>query len=142
MERCHEDVKDLLMKEIGDVVKKGSLSTQDIEFLYSAYDIIKDIYEVKEKEEESFEKGYSGRWNGMPYDDRYYNIHAYRGGNGYSMNGYPMNNGYSQMNRDNGYSRNDEKDYMINSMYSMMENASEKERTAIQDCINKLKGMN
>ena len=143
MERCYDDTKDLLMKEIGEIVKKDSLSQQDLDILYSAYDIIKDIYEIKEKEAEMYEDGYSSRW-GMPYDDRYYNIHSYRGGNGnggYSMNGYSMNN--YPMNRDNGYSRNDGKEYMLNSMYSMMDTASnEKERTAIQECINKLKGMN
>ncbi len=138
MDRCHEDTKELLMKEIKEIIKKGSLSTQDIELLYNVYDIIKDIYEITEKEDEMVERGYSGRWNGMmPYDDRYYNIHSYRGGNGYSMN-----DGYGRQNMDNGYSRNDGKDRMINSMYSMMDEVNEKERNVIQDCINKLKNMN
>lgn len=139
MERCYEDTKDLLMKEIGEIVKKGSLSQQDLDTLYSAYDIIKDIYEIKEKEAEMYESGYSSRW-GMPYDDRYYNIHSYRGGNGYSMNGgYSMNPMTYQDN--NRYSRSDAKDRMVDNLYTMMNDAqSEAERTAIQDCINRLKG--
>ena len=136
MDRCYDDTKDLLMKEISEIVKKGSLSQQDLDTLYSAIDIIKDIYEIKEKESEMYENGYSSRWNGMPYDDRYYNIHSYRGGNGYSMNSYPMNY------QDNGrYSRNDSKDRMVDNLYTMMNEAStDAERTAIQDCINRLKG--
>ena len=76
----------------------------------------------------------------MPYDDRYYNIHSYRGGNGYSMNGgYSMNPMNYQDN--NRYSRSDAKDRMVDNLYSMMNDAqSEAERTAIQDCINRLKG--
>ena len=33
MERCYDDTKDLLIKEIGEIVKKGSLSQQDLDTL-------------------------------------------------------------------------------------------------------------
>lgn len=100
-------------------------------------DIVKDICEITEKEEE-MESGYSTRWNGMmPYNDRYYDIHSYRGGNN-NQNGYANN-----YNSNNGgrYSRTEGKERMMNSLYAMMDQASsDTEKNAIQDCINRLKG--
>lgn len=122
----YDDVKSVLHKEIEGIVKKGSLTPQELDNLYKAIDVLKDICEIKEKE--SADDGYSERW-GMPHDDRYYNIHSYRG----DMNSYKRDS----MGR---YSRADAKEHMINGLYSMMGDATnEAERGAIQDCINRLK---
>lgn len=134
MERLYDDVKQLLHKEIDGIVKKGSLTPQELESLYKAIDVLKDICEIKEKEEgmEGYSErgGYSYR---MPYDDRYYNIHSFRGDG--SQGGYSM-----RRDQTGRYSREGAKEHMIDGLYSMMGDASnEAERGAIQDCINRLK---
>lgn len=135
MNKLYEDVKKLLHGEINAIVMKGSISPTELESLYKAVDILKDLCEIEEKETD-MEEGYSGRVGypgrvysgGMPYryDDRYYDIHAYRGG----------------QNRDSmgRYSRGDAKTHMIEGLYSMMgDTDSEAEKGAIQDCINRLR---
>ena len=123
MERLYYDVKELLHKEISKIVEKGSLTPQELDNLYKAIDVLKDICEITSMEGD--DGGYSERGYSMwgPNHDRYYDIHAYR-------------------NRDSmgRYSRTDAKERMVNSLYSMMGDAtSEAERGAIQDCINRLK---
>jgi len=134
MERLYDDVKQLLHKEIDGIVKKGSLTPQELESLYKAVDVLKDLCEIKEKESME-DTGYSGR---MPwtYDDRYYDIHSYKGANGgYGSNGYSM-----RRDQTGRYSREGAKEHMIDGLYSMMGDAqNEAERGAIQDCINRLK---
>lgn len=123
MERLYYDVKELLHKEISKIVEKGSLTPQELDNLYKAIDVLKDICEITSMEGD--DGGYSERSYSMwgPNHDRYYDIHAYR-------------------NRDSmgRYSRTDAKEHMIDGLYSMMGDASsEAERGAIQDCINRLK---
>ena len=129
MERLYYDVKELLHKEISKIVEKGSLTPQELDNLYKAIDVLKDICEINSME--SDDGGYSERGYSMwgPNHDRYYDIHAYRNdGNSYRRN---------SMGR---YSRTDAKEHMIDGLYSMMGDASsEAERGAIQDCINRLK---
>ena len=138
MERLYYDVKELLHKEISKIVEKGSLTPQELDNLYKAIDVLKDICEITsmEGDDEGYsERGYSMKWNNsMPYDDRYYNIHSYRGGNnGSGGNSYKRDS----MGR---YSRTDAKSHMVDTLYSMMgDTDSEAERGAIQDCINRLK---
>ena len=122
MERLYYDVKELLHKEISKIVEKGSLTPQELDNLYKAIDVLKDICEITsmEGDEGYSERGYS-MWG--PNHDRYYDIHAYR-------------------NRDSmgRYSRTGAKERMVNGLYSMMGDAtSEAERGALQDCINRLK---
>ena len=123
MERLYYDVKELLHKEISKIVEKGSLTPQELDNLYKAIDVLKDICEITSMEGD--DGGYSERGYSMwgPNHDRYYDIHAYR-------------------NRDSmgRYSRTNAKEHMVNSLYSMMGDAtSEAERGALQDCINRLK---
>jgi len=129
MERLYYDVKELLHKEISKIVEKGSLTPQELDNLYKAIDVLKDICEITSMEDD--DEGYSERGYSMwgPNHDRYYDIHAYRNdGNSYRRN---------SMGR---YSRTDAKERMVNGLYSMMGDAtSEAERGAIQDCINRLK---
>ena len=122
----YDEVKKLLHKEIEGIVKKGSLTPQELENLYKAIDVLKDICEIKEKE--GAENGYSMRWGGYPYDDKYYNIHSYNDGNSYKRD---------SMGR---YSRTGAKEHMVDELYSMMGDATnEADRGAIQDCINRLR---
>ena len=120
--KTHERVKELIIRELDKIADKGSLTPQELHSVYEAYDVLKDICELKEKDENY---GYSERGYSMwgPNHDRYYDIHAYR-------------------NRDSmgRYSRTDAKEHMINGLYSMKDDASnEADRGAIQECINKLR---
>lgn len=123
MERLYHNVKELLHKEISKIVEKGSLTPQELDNLYKAIDVLKDICEITSMEGDDggySERGYSMGW---PNHDRYYDIHAYR-------------------NRDSmgRYSRADAKERMIDGLYSMKDDASnEADRSAIQECINKLR---
>lgn len=123
--KTHERVKDLIYKELDKIVEKGSLTPQELHSIYEAYDVLKDICEVKEKEGMMDDDGYSERGYSMGWphhNDRYYDIHSYK---------------RDSMGR---YSRTDAKEHMIDNLYSMMGDASsEAERGAIQDCINRLK---
>lgn len=143
MDKRLMDAKELLLKEIDTIEKKGSISPTELDNLKKAIESVHYIYEVckidmemgEEGEEGYSERGYSMRWNNsMPYDDRYYNIHSYRGGNnGSGGNSYKRDS----MGR---YSRTDAKSHMVDTLYSMMgDTDSEAERGAIQDCINRLK---
>ena len=134
MDRRLKEAKELLLKEIEPLVKKGTLSASELENLKGAIQSVHYIYEIckidMELGEES-DEGYSERGYSMwgPNHDRYYDIHAYRNdGNSYRRD---------SMGR---YSRTDAKEHMIDGLYSMMGDASsEAERGAIQDCINRLK---
>lgn len=112
MANTHDRIKELVIRELDKIADKGSLTPQELHNVYEAYDVLKDICEVKERD--SMSGGYSERGYSMwgPHHDRYYDIHAY----------------------------NDGKERMINSLYSMKNDASnEADRGAIQECINRLK---
>lgn len=123
MANTHDRIKELVIRELDKIADKGSLTPQELHNVYEAYDVLKDICEVKERD--SMSGGYSERGYSMraPHHDRYYDIHAYGDG--------------SSTGR---YSRIDAKEHMINSLYSMKNDASnEADRGAIQECINRLK---
>ena len=121
--KTHERVKELIIRELDKIADKGSLTPQELHSVYEAYDVLKDICEIKEKE--SMDGGYSERGYSMwgPNHDRYYDIHAYR-------------------NRDSmgRYSRTDAKEHMVNDLYAMKDGASsEADKGIIQECMNKLR---
>lgn len=137
MDKRLKDAKELLLREIDNIVKKGSISPTELDNLHKAIDSVHYIAEIckyemetgEDLEEGYSERGYSMRgysMGGWPnHNDRYYDIHAYRNGSRDSMG---------------RYSRTDAKDHMIDNLYSMMSDTSnEAERGAIQDCINRLK---
>ena len=59
MERLYYDVKELLHKEISKIVEKGSLTPQELDNLYKAIDVLKDICEITSMEGD--DGGYSER---------------------------------------------------------------------------------
>lgn len=123
MANTHDRIKELVIRELDKIADKGSLTPQELHNVYEAYDVLKDICEVKEKEH--MESGYSERGYSMwgPNHDRYYDIHAYSDGGSTGR-----------------YSRADAKERMINGLYSMKNDAAnEADRGAIQECINRLK---
>lgn len=123
MANTHDRIKELVIRELDKIADKGSLTPQELHNVYEAYDVLKDICEVKERD--SMSGGYSERGYSMwgPHHDRYYDIHAYGDG--------------SSSGR---YSGTYAKERMINELYSMKNDASnEADRGAIQECINRLR---
>lgn len=146
------ELKNLLEEEIKDIVKKETISAQELDHAYKMVDIIKDICEIDSKEKESM-NGYSetGRrsYNMMPRD-------YYEDGSSYGDGNYTarVDGEYSNERRmrdskgryssrdnrnNNGNSRDGNKEMMISKLEKMMDSAtSENERSAILQCIEKL----
>ena len=119
MERIFEDLRDIVMREIDDINRKGELDENSLMCAYKLIDIVKDIHEI-----DAHENGYSQ--TGMYYD-------------GYRGNSYT--GGYSNRNRDGmgRYSRNSERDDLMAKMEHMINTAgSETERQTIKRIMNQL----
>lgn len=103
--RVYEDTKELVEKEIDEIVKKGEMSPTELEQLYKLIDIAKDICEI----EEDKMGGVSGRvsygtmpyWGQISYEDSSYGRNG-RSGTNYNQNGSGRNynNGRSSYGRD------------------------------------------
>lgn len=155
-------IKEMLMKELYEYEEKakkmngGKLSAGDLETLHKLTDTVKNIDKIEMLEEDggysedgaymgegriygtSYARGRGrnakrdsmGRYSregGMSYDD---GMSYARGGRGGNRGG-----GYSR----EGYSRADAKEYMIEKMEDMMEEAeTPREKEAIRQCIMKL----
>lgn len=149
MEKLKE-LKTLLEQQVNQITDKGDITPQDLEMLDKAVDVIKDIETIcamrKAEEEEGYSQamrgsggyGYSGTWYDPAYQGRqgqnYYTNGgtrtdgmSYRGGNSYGRN-------YRRM-----YSRDEAKDNMLDKLEELMDEATtEKERTAIRRCMEKI----
>ena len=122
MERTFEDLREIAIKELDEINKRGEMDENSLVCAYKLIDIVKDIHEI-----DSMENGYSrtGRMS------------------------YPYNNGYSYRTRDSmgrysrdyyrGYSRDNERDDLMNKMERMMDTAgSETERQVIQRIMSQM----
>jgi len=161
------DLKDLLCAELEDFAEKGKksgkMSMGDLESIHKLTDTVKNILKIDMLEEES---GYSedghymgeGRIYGTSYDG-YDRGTSYARGRGryakrdsmgrysssgmsydddmsYSLGGRTGNRGYSS---DGGYSREGGKEYMMEQLEKMMEQAQKPaEKEALRRCIDAL----
>ena len=147
------DLKDLLCAELEDYAengkKSGKMSMGDLESIHKLTDTVKNILKIDMLEDES---GYSedgaymgeGRIYGTSYDDE-----MRRGGYSYargrgryakrdSMGRYSRDDGY--MHRDVGYSREDGKEYMMERLGELMDEAQKpSEKEALRRCMEALK---
>lgn len=142
--KVYDSLKELLEEKLKEIVKKGDINSTELENIYKAVDVIKDICEIEEKKE--MESEYSMRSSRMRggnyavygnygYPEDYM---SYRGGNS-GGNSYYDGNSYRNSRNGGGYSRNGA-DHMIDQLADMMDIASsEQERRAIKECIEKLK---
>lgn len=152
------DLKDLLCAELEDYAEKGKksgkMSMGDLDSIHKLTDTVKNILKIDLMESED---GYSedghymgeGRIYGTSYDDEM------RRGGGYSyargrgryakrdrMGRYSRDDGY--MRRDgrgmrDGYSRDDGKEYMMERLGELMDEASTPtEREALKKCMQAL----
>ena len=148
------DLKDLLCAELEDYAEKGKksgkMSMGDLESIHKLTDTVKNILKIDMLEEES---GYSedghymgeGRIYGTSYDD---GIHR-EGGYSYARGRYAKRDSMGRYSRDGGvsyrggqrggYSRDDGKEYMMEQLEEMMEQAQKPaEREALKRCMQAL----
>ena len=131
-----DNLKNMLCDEVRKINAQGELNPTTLEIADTVVDIIKDIMDIREKEERmgydeegSYRGGYSNyRMNpSYGYYDNDYNSYNNRGG---------RNNSYGY---DNGYSRHTATDQMINKLEMMLQDATSKDKATIQHCIDELK---
>ena len=75
MNKVFTDVEDMLCKELGDIARKGELTSNNLDIMYKATDIVKDLYKIEAMKD--YSNGYSGRYareysgardySGVPY---------------------------------------------------------------------------
>ena len=150
------DLKDLLCAELEDYAEKGKksgkMSMGDLESIHKLTDTVKNILKIDVLEDES---GYSedghymgeGRIYGTSYDDGMHRDGGYsysRGRGRYakrdSMGRYSRDGGVSYRGgQRGGYSRDDGKEYMMEQLEEMMEQAQKPaEREALKKCMQAL----
>lgn len=144
------DLKDLLCAELEDYAEKGKksgkMSMGDLESIHKLTDTVKNILKIDMLEEES---GYSedgaymgeGHIYGTSYDGYDRGTSYARGRGRYakrdSMGRYSRDGGMSYRG---GYSRDDGKEYMMEQLEEMMEQAQKPaEKEALRRCMDALK---
>ena len=151
------DLKDLLCAELEDYAEKGKksgkMSMGDLDSIHKLTDTVKNILKIDMLEDES---GYSedgaymgeGRIYGTSYDDgmRRGVGYSYARGRGRyakrdSMGRYIRDDGYMRRDvRDGGYSREDGKEYMMERIGELMDEAQKPaEKEALRRCMDALK---
>ena len=151
------DLKDLLCAELEDYAEKGKksgkMSMGDLDSIHKLTDTVKNILKIDMLEDES---GYSedgaymgeGRIYGTSYDDEMRRGVGYsyaRGRGRYakrdSMGRYIRDDGYMRRDvRDGGYSREDGKEYMMERIGELMDEAQKPaEKEALRRCMDALK---
>ena len=152
-----ETLKDLLCAELEDYAEKGQkankMSAGDLEAIHKLTDTVKNILKIDMLEEES---GYSedGRYmgEGRIYGTSYESGYSERDGSSYargrgryakrdSMGRYSRDGGMSYRGgMRGGYSRDDGKEYMMEQLEEMMEQAQKPaEKEALRRCMDALK---
>ena len=151
------DLKDLLCSELEDYAEKGKkdnkMSAGDLEAIHKLTDTVKNIMKIDTLKQEL---GYSedghymgeGRIYGTSYESGY----SERGGSSYargrgryakrdSMGRYSRDGGMSYRGgMRGGYSRDDGKEYMMEQLEEMMEQAQKPaEKEALRRCMDALK---
>ena len=150
------DLKDLLCAELEDYAEKGKksgkMSMGDLESIHKLTDTVKNILKIDTL---SDELGYSqdtdfmgeGRMYGVSYDDGMHREggYSYARGRRYakrdSMGRYSRDGGMSYRGgMRGGYSREEGKEYMMESLEELMESATKPaEKEALRRCMDALK---
>lgn len=125
------DICEMLEDELKEIVKKGDISPNELERVYRAVDIIKDIKTIEAMEEGGYsnEGGNSNRgysYRGGSYDGSYDG--SYEGGNSNRMGRGSYDEGSYRRGRDargrytsreGGYSREEDKEQMLKHIEQM-----------------------
>ena len=130
------DLCDSLKEEIKELNKKGDISPTELDRVYKAVDIIKDIKTIEAMEEagnsyNSYDMSRDGQSNRMPYPMYYYDepgmSNARRGRDGDGDGRYSEDSSYRRgrdamgryTSRDGGYSGHEEKEHMMRQIEDM-----------------------
>ena len=143
-----KELKSMLELQVNQIVAKGDINPQDLEMLDKAVDIIKDIETICAMREAGYSqggpRGYSYAMGEDGYSRGWFDP-AYHEGRNYYTNGGTHTDGMSYARRPSrmmyrsGYSRDEAKDHMLDTLEDMMEEATtEKERNAIRRCMDKI----
>lgn len=140
--RTYDKIKDILCNELDEIAKKNELTSNNLEVIYKASDILKDLTSVEAMERE-YSNGYSqdgGYSNGYYERFPYY---MYEGdGNSYTRGRgtYANRDSMGRYSRDaheyqnEGYSRD-----ATSELQRMMENAkNDKEREALRQALSSM----
>ena len=141
--RALTELKEMLEDDVKKITKKGDISPDELNNVYKAIDIIKDIETIKAMRDSGYsQEGSYGSYNNMSngrsynsYDGSYnsYNSYARRGRDGDGDGRYSENRGSYE------YSRHENREQMIQKLEMMMQNAqNEEQRKAIKRCIDEL----
>lgn len=83
MERVYEDIEKMLCKELEEIGRKGELTSNNLEVMYKAADIIKDIHTIDAMQHSGYSNEYSN-----DYSERYMRpMYAYDDGHSYDNRG-------------------------------------------------------
>lgn len=149
-----DELKKMLEKEIDKLAQGGDISVSSLEKMHKLTDTYKNLCKIYMLDEEGgmdedYEGGSSYR-RGRGRNARRDSIGRYAYEGGYSEGGYserrggmiPYEGGSSYRRGGSsyeGYSRDGAKDYMIDKIEEMMEQAQNpKERKALQECMKNL----
>lgn len=143
--KTYDKIKDMLCNELDEISKKNELTSNNLEIIYKAADIIKDITTI-----EAMERDYSGGYSkDGGYSNGYYErfpFYMYDGeGNSYARGRgtYANRDSMGRYSRDSheysneGYSRD-----TASELQRMMDNAkSDKEREALRQALSTMQHM-
>lgn len=160
--KVYYDIKDMLEKELEQIADKRELTSNNLEVMSKAVDIIKDIDIICGMKREE-EEGYSEMMPYHMYDDgssyargrgryakrdsmgRYSSEGGYSGRGSYDGGSYDSYNrgssydSYERGGRRGGYSREDSKEHMVSELERMEQSATdEKQRSMIRNWKNQL----
>ena len=143
--RALTELKEMLEDDVKKITKKGDISPEELNNVYKAIDIIKDVETIKAMREHGdySQAGSYGSYNSYDNSMRYsmdgnnmnssYNSYARRGRDG-------DNDGrYNESRGSYDYSRHTDKENMLHQLEQMMQTAkTEEQRKAIRRCMEEL----
>ncbi len=125
--RTVEDLKEMLCKELDEIGMKQELSAGDLDTVNKLTETIKNLYKIKMFEEEY--RGDGGSYNGGSSSRRGYSRDSSYGG--YSGRHYVRGH----------YSRESGRDYMMEQLEEIMNNADGREKEALRRCMSQIEKM-
>ena len=138
-----EKIKKMLCKELDEYAMKGKLTMADLDAVHKLTDTVKNLDKIAMLEDGGYSEARGRSYmHGSSYDDdMMYSERRGRGRNAKrdSMGRYSSDD-YSEDYRsyDRRYSKDDAKDYMMNKLGMMMEDADPEQREALKKCMREI----
>ena len=132
----YDTLRNTLCNELEEFASKGELNTGDLDVIHKLTDTIKNTYKI-----EMYEDGGYSRGGELEADMR----GAYGRGNSYAnrgqhyVRGHYSRDGEGGGHSQRGYSREGNREEMLDKLQMMYENArNEKEREALRRCLEQM----